>query len=236
MISYIFIGVVLIGLGFIFSRFRPTATKQITDDLYALRCGFVNFYALRTNDGVVLFDTGMNPSMAKRGLKKIGILLDSVTHIFLTHTDYDHAGGLAAFPNAVKYISTEEEQMINGQTARRGIIRNRRIKSYKTMNNGETVVVGNTDIQAKIAPGHTPGSVVYLIGNRYLASGDLMRVSRKGAILPFLWLMNMNHGQNKESTKTINDLLNMAKYILTGHTGVHEIDFLRNTSFLKNDI
>ena len=222
MINYIIIGIMLIILIAVFRQFRPANTQNITDNVYAIRCGIVNFYALRTDAGVVLFDTGINPILAKRGLRKVGIDSASVTHIFLTHTDYDHAGGLAAFPEAKCFISGEEEQMINGATARRGFIYNKRIFSYGTVNDGESIIAGGVEIKCFITPGHTPGSASYLIGNRFLASGDLLRVSRKGAILPFLRLMNMNHRQNVQSVDAMGTIVKSSEYILTGHTGLYK--------------
>ena len=220
MFGYFIAAAILIFLVFIFSRFRPAATQKITENLYAVSCGFVNFYAVKTGKGVALFDTGTNPAAAKRGLLKLGMPPDSVTHIFLTHTDYDHSGGISAFPGAERYILKLEEQMINGETARRGFLRNRRLSNYHTLEDGEIVSVGDSSVKVYAVPGHTPGSAAYLIDNRFLASGDLLRVSGKGKILPFLWLMNMNHRQNIESVKAMQSVINGAEYILTGHTGV----------------
>ena len=221
MAGYIALGVVLAVLIALFSRFRPAATQMILSNLYAIRCIFVNFYALRTNSGVVLFDTGMNPAAAVRGLKKVGIEPDDVTHVFLTHTDYDHAGGISAFKKAEWFISSEEEQMINGTTARRGFIRNRHFSPYSKINDGETVVVDGINIKAHITPGHTPGSTVYCIDNRLCMCGDLLRISRKGDFLPFLWLMNMNHHQDKESLVAMQPIIKGYEYVLSGHTGVY---------------
>ena len=219
MLSYVIAGLVFVFLLFLFSRFRPAPTKKVTDDLYAVRCGFVNFYVLKTDNGVIQFDTGMSPFFAKRGLQKLGISPDVITHIFLTHTDYDHVGGLAAFPQAMRYISKPEEQMINGKTARRGVLHNRKLSNYHLLEDGDTVSVGNYTIKVHFVPGHTPGSVVYVIGNRYLVSGDLLRVSRKKEIIPFLWFMNMNHRQVIESMKKVQSVIRNVEYVLTGHTG-----------------
>ncbi|QHQ63378.1 MBL fold metallo-hydrolase [Anaerocolumna sedimenticola] len=208
-------------LVFIFSRFRPAPTQKIADNIFAVRCGFVNFYALKTADSVVLFDTGMNPAVAGRGLRKLGISPDLVTHVFLTHTDYDHTGGLTAFPQAKRYLSAGEEQMINGETARRGFMHNKPFLPYHTMADCETIVVGGVSIKLHLVPGHTPGSAAYLIDNRILVTGDLLRLSRKGGFLPFLWMMNMNHRQDMQSVEAIRPIAESAEYILTGHTGLY---------------
>lgn len=222
MLNYLIIGVVLLFLVGIFSRFYPTATHKITENLYVVRCIYVNFYVFKSENNFILFDTGMSPLIAKRGLKKLGIETDMVTHIFLTHTDLDHAGGLLTFPQAKVYLSTAEEQMINGNTARRGFMHNKRIRNYNLMEDGDTVLVGDTSVKIYFAPGHTPGSAAFLIDNDYLASGDLLRISRKGTILPFLWLMNMKHSQNIESVKAMQPVISNVEYILSAHTGIYK--------------
>ena len=219
MISYIILVVLVMVLIFIFSRFYPTATGKITENLYAVRSIFVSFYVLQTSGGTVLFDAGMNAATAKRGLKKLGISPESVTHVFLTHSDYDHVGGLAAFRQAARYIPKAEVPMIDGTLARRGFMRNHFKYEYRTLENEETITVGESAIQLLNTPGHTAGSASFLIDGKYLMTGDLLRLSRKGVILPFLPLMNMNHKQDIKSIETLRTKIEKIEYIFTAHTG-----------------
>jgi glyoxylase-like metal-dependent hydrolase (beta-lactamase superfamily II) len=221
MASLIILGILALFLLYMLSRLRPSPTRQIDENLYVVRCGFVNFYALRANTGVILFDAGISPGMAKRGLQKVGISADEVTHVFLTHTDYDHAGGLKAFPGAMTYISTGEEQMIDGRKARRGPLHNARLTSYQTLENGETVAIGDTAVELRLTPGHTAGSSIYRIGRDVFATGDLLWYSRKGEALPCIRLMNMDHRIEVKNVKASAGIIEGAGYILTGHTGVH---------------
>ena len=221
MISYFILGVLILFLLYIISQFRPAPTRQIADNLFSVRCMFVNFYALATPNGVALFDIGVNAALARRGLKKLGISPDAVTHIFLTHTDYDHVGGLSAFPDAEVYLSEREEQMIDGRTARRGPMRNKLPSPYHTVKDGESIVVGDRVVKLILTPGHTPGSSSYFIDERILITGDLLRISGKGTIKPFLWFINMDHRQDALSMEAIRSVTGGAEYILTGHTGVY---------------
>ncbi len=222
MLEYIILAVALAVLVSLFSKFHPARTAKIADNLYAINCAMVNFYAYKNDGGIALFDAGLNPGMARRGLKRLGLSPNEVTRVFLTHTDYDHTGGLDAFPNAEVFISDAEEQMINGETARRGFMRNSLKRPYKAIKNGETIQHGHASIKLILTPGHTPGSASYLIiDGRVLVTGDLLRVTR-GNIKPFLRLMNMDHKRDVKTIEAMREELEQAECILTGHTGLHK--------------
>lgn len=220
MVEYVVLGILLILLIIIFANFHPARTAKITDGLYAVNCLYVNFYAYVSGEEIALFDTGFNPATARRGLAKLGLSPEKVTRVFFTHTDFDHTGGLSAFPNAAVYICEDEEQMISGKTARRGVILNRIARAHKTMKDGEEVKHGGALIKLLHTPGHTPGSASYLIDGRALVTGDLLRVTSTGKIKPFLRLMNMNHERDAKSVAAISDTIDKAEFILSGHTGV----------------
>jgi glyoxylase-like metal-dependent hydrolase (beta-lactamase superfamily II) len=223
MLGFIAIEVALISLALTFCRYRTLPTQRITADVFAVFSGYANFYAVKSEKGFILFDTGMTPRAAKRGLWKLGIDPETVTHIFLTHTDFDHAGGLSVFKHSKLYIAKPEEQMINGTTARRAILRNKPLSNYCTLEDGAELNIDGVSIKTYLVPGHTPGSMAYLINGRFLASGDLLRISDKGKILPFLWHINMNHQQNIASIKKMLPIIRKADYLLTGHSGVRKV-------------
>lgn len=222
MLEYIVLGAALAILVFILNSFRPVRTAKVADGLYAINCAFVNLYAYRNDGGIALFDAGLNSGMVRRGMKKLGLPPDEVRRIFLTHTDYDHTGGLSAFPNAEVFISATEEQMINGRTARRGFMRNSLSHPYKTLQDGETVKHGGVSVKLILTPGHTPGSAAYLMNEGILVTGDLLRLTRSGDIKPFFRMMNKDHRQNTHTVTAMRGVFKGSKYILTGHTGVHK--------------
>ena len=228
--TFIEIIAVLALLFVLYYFFSPARSGVISGNMYAMLCGFVNFYAYRASGGVILFDTGMNPGVAKKSLAKAGINPDEVTHIFLTHTDYDHAGGLAAFKNAEIFITGEEEQMINGQTARRGLVHNGRVGKYTTLENGKKISAGGAEIECFLTPGHTPGSASYLVDNCFYISGDLLRVARgSNRVTPFMRLMNKDHALDIKSVAEAKPAIKNAEYLLTAHTGwrkVSELSFI----------
>lgn len=80
-----------------------------------------NYYiwCLRGEQGPMVIDAGASPALAKERklagyaspaevLSRIGIQADEVGHVILTHLHWDHADGVALFPNATIYIQEEE--------------------------------------------------------------------------------------------------------------------------------
>jgi len=220
MYSYIVLGIAIIILIYIAVHFHPVKTQRIDDNLYVVQCMFVNFYVYKINDNIILFDCGMNKLLVKNGLKKINISPDEITDIFLTHSDYDHTGGIDLFKNAKVYISEKEEPLITNKKARRMFMYNNQINNYKTLKNEETIIIGNTNIKIIETPGHTDGSASYLINGNYLVTGDLLYLTRNKNIKPFIFVINMSHSQDKESIKKLHNVIENAEYVLTGHSGI----------------
>ena len=76
-------------------------------------------WVLRAGDRTILVDTGFDEREAKRRKRPIqrdsaaavaalGIDPESIDEVIITHLHYDHAGGLARFPNAVFHIQAAE--------------------------------------------------------------------------------------------------------------------------------
>jgi glyoxylase-like metal-dependent hydrolase (beta-lactamase superfamily II) len=223
MYSYFILGVAVALFLYIILHFHPVKTQKIDNNIYAVRCLFVNFYVYKTSNSTILFDCGFNELLVKNGLRKFNILPEEITDIFLTHSDFDHVGGTTLFKNANIYISEKEEPMINGKKARRFIVHNRKLSKYKTLKNEEALNINGIEIKLIETPGHTDGSASYLINNSYLITGDLLYLTRNKLIKPFLYINNMDHRQDKESIKNIRNIIGNSEYILTGHSGIKKM-------------
>ncbi len=81
-----------------------------------------------------VLDTGFDPEVARRrgrqmvrpieaGLKAIGVEPDSVSDVIISHMHYDHAGNLAAFPNARFHIQDAEMAFCTGRCMCHGLMR-----------------------------------------------------------------------------------------------------------------
>ncbi len=206
---------------------KPIGTKQIKHDIFAVRAIISNFYILKTNGSLIAFDTGINPTLTKNGLLKLNLDASNVSHVFLTHSDFDHAGGIKVFKNAKIYLSKMEVPMINGEKPRLLFKYNTKIKDYHTMEDMESIEVYNRKIKLISTPGHTTGSACYLVDDDILITGDTLRTSTEGKVTPFLFLQNMDHNGDKRSLKMLQDegILDKASIILTGHTGVLDKSF-----------
>lgn len=140
----------------------------------------MNCFVVHTPEGYVMFDTGL-PS-AKGGktierLKSTGITPEEIKAIFVTHSHFDHIGGMldadgkAAYPSATIYISSDELAFMR-ETMNDTLDRISAAYSNKvvTFNFGEVLPYNILPISAK---GHTPGHTAYQLGN-LLFVGDIM--------------------------------------------------------------
>lgn len=202
--------------------FRPIKTQKINDNLYVIRVIFVNFYIYDTGRELIVFDTGLSKQFAKIGFKKLNLDYNKVSNIFLTHSDFDHAGGVGLFKNAKVFLSKKEEPMITGKKARRGIIYNRKIKDCFFMEDLEVVNIDNLQIKLISSPGHTVGSAMYIINENILIAGDTISLSVNGTIRNFSFIQNMNHKENVEIVKKLKKEKFFDKMCLigTGHYGI----------------
>ena len=201
--------------------FRPGATAVFNSRISVIRTRLSNFYIYDTGETLIAFDTGMNPMLSRRGLQKLDIDANRVSHVFLTHSDYDHTGGLSVFKNAKYYISEKEVPMVTGQKARLLFIPNRRRSGYIALKNRETVSIGRSVVEIIESPGHTPGSACYIVDNYAMATGDLLRINSNGEKIPFLFLQNMSHAENKSTLERFKKarIFDKVSFLLTGHFG-----------------
>ena len=137
---------------------------------------------IRTPDGLVLIETGLGNKLTEKQkqifrvkeewdliaeLRAIGIEREDVSHVILTHYDFDHAGGVVmreesgsfslTFPKAAHYVQTSEwEDVINPNI--------RSINTYWPVNNellrgspNLRLVSGESEIVRGIRVIHTGG-------------------------------------------------------------------------------
>jgi len=177
---------------FPFLSMNPAKTGEIAGTgIVAVNNGMCSVYLIESSDGYALIDAGVDSGGLAKTLADIGVSPSDIKHIFLTHTDGDHVASLPLFAGAAIYMSEDEMQMIDGRTNRSGGSSNSLpsgtdTSSLTLLKDGQEVAVGERTIKGVKAPGHTPGSMLYIVDDNYLFSGDAFRVSdNKMTVHPF---------------------------------------------------
>ncbi len=210
---------------------KPSETSIISKNLFVFKQKIVNFYLVSDGKRYIAIDTGMDAQKTSLQLKEAGIHPDLISAVFLTHSDYDHAGGAKAFKKAKIYISTAEKQMIDGTTKRKifGIKRSNRIDvTPLLLKDGQLLRIGKMKIKGILTPGHTPGSMSYLVNDKMLFTGDLAQL--KGGILTvFTKPLNNDTAQSEQSLEKLINMLKNVEFVGTAHSGWTE-DYMKAIS------
>jgi hydroxyacylglutathione hydrolase len=196
----------------------PTETKEIVDGIFSIKDSFVNMFLIKDSDQYVAIDAGNNSKTILTELKKINIDPDKIKAVMLTHTDGDHVAGLKLFKNAKIYFSIPEEQMINGKKSRFLFVGNKIYsKNYSLLEDQQIIIIGKTKIMGILTPGHTAGSMCYLINDKYLFTGDALSL-KAGKIDKFNDFFNVD---SKTAVRSMSKITNLpsAEYIFSAHYG-----------------
>jgi hydroxyacylglutathione hydrolase len=205
--------------------FYPQETGPVSDNLYAIRDRDVNLFLYSDGESTLCIDAGyMNNDNLGSEFEKMGIDPASITHLFLTHTDMDHAGGIDKdsrtdwFPNAKIFMGRDEECMIARDATRMLFLLNpiEMSKAYVLLDDADLVHVGDVTVQAIATPGHTLGHMAYLINGEILCTGDAL-VLKDEKVAPFYRTWNMDHEKAIQSVRKIAALENVS-VLCTAHT------------------
>lgn len=205
--------------------FYPQETGHVTDGLYAIQDKDTNIFIYTNGENTLCIDAGyINNTYLDNEFNKIGIDPSSITHLFLTHMDMDHAGSLDRdsranwFKQALIFVGRNEEGLLKGTTPRNGIILNpvQISREYTLLDDGDVVKIGGVTVQAIATPGHTPGHLAYVINDKILCSGDAL-VLKDGIVQPFYSTWNMNNEMVEPSIRKLANLSNIS-ILCTAHT------------------
>ena len=201
----------------------PSETEKFSNsNIHILKDNINNVYIINSSDGYIVIDAGYDLKTVQDELKHLNINTSDVKHIFLTHSDYDHADGISLFKNAKVYVS---EDMLEINESK--IISFERNSLDNAINIDNVILLGNEELEigdVKIksikTPGHTPGHMVFLIDDKYLFTGDALEISEnKLKIHPF----TMDEKKASESIKIIKEIIkDITKhegYVFTAHYG-----------------
>jgi len=193
-------------------------TREITEGIFSIKDSFANFYLIKDGDRYIAIDAGNKPGNIQKELNLLNIKPDKVEAILLTHTDGDHIAGIRIFRNADLYLSKQEEQMIKGEKSRFFIFGNKiDTEKYKLIEDHQILDIGTNNIHGFLTPGNTRGSMCYLVNNKFLFTGDALKLEQ-GKVKPFIRFLNMD---TETATKSVGIITGIpgVQYIFTAHYG-----------------
>lgn len=199
---------------------HPIASSKIIDNLCAVNTGISNFYIITNGETDICIDAGSSLKKAKQELLKLNINPDLIEIVFLTHSDQDHTAALSLFKNAQIYLSIDEEQMILNKRSRFfGFIKNKLPDTYYLLNDGSEMNIGDIKVRALATPGHTSGSMSYLVNGQMLFTGDTLSLKDGKTSLFSPHFFNMDEKSQENSIRKLASLRNIT-LLCTGHHGV----------------
>jgi len=202
------------------AKMTPLDTQGISENIFVLRDEYVNVYLVGCGTDYIAFDAGQSEQNLQQQMESLGLNAQDVDAVFLTHTDTDHVAGLNLFSNATVYISKDEEQMVNGQTPRQSFFHNTMGRAYETLEDKQSVEIGECRVTGVATPGHTPGSMAYVVNDVHLFSGDTLSL-KDGKAAPFNEFFNMDTPTQLQSIARLSKL-DRIENIYTGHYGMAE--------------
>jgi metallo-beta-lactamase class B len=148
---------------------------KVFDNLYYVGSKTVGSWAVTTSEGIIIIDALFEYSVEEEivnGLKKLGLDPAQIKYVILSHAHGDHYAGAPFLQDRLKvpilmggpdwdYIASQR----NPNKPRRD----------QVITDGQKLTLGDTTITMYLTPGHTPGTVSFLIpvrdgARRHLAS------------------------------------------------------------------
>jgi glyoxylase-like metal-dependent hydrolase (beta-lactamase superfamily II) len=209
----LFVGAGLVVVLFVAWYAIFAGTADIEDGLElagfarTVKDGQVSIFVLDAGAGkLALVDAGDDPEgKALLGeLKRRGADKAAVAAIFLTHGHADHIAACHLMPNARVYVGEGDVALAEGREPSKGPLPRllgkvqRDVKVARGLHDGEVVDVGDLAVRAFAVPGHTAGSMAFLVRG-VLFLGDSADAMRDGRLVAAKWLFSDDTAQNRAS-------------------------------------
>ncbi len=209
---------------------KPVATGVITNtEVLAVKDRMGTMYAIQSDEGYILIDAGSDVKALEKTLQQENISTEIVKSIFLTHSDADHVAAVSLFLNASVYMSEDELQMVNGEIKQgknnsNSILNSIGLNNIMLLEDEQEVTIGEHTIKGIKAPGHTTGSMAYLVDKDYLFTGDCFRVSNNKLLThPF----TRDEQLSEVSIRRLYDIIGSTKLTFTTHYGYYKSNALK---------
>jgi len=183
--------------------------KKIAEGVEVIKDGHVSVFLLDAGEGqVALVDAGNDPEgkAILKALERRKLGPDAVRAIFLTHGHRDHTAGAHLFRGAEVMALGPDVRLAQGEVKGRAPLtrwfppNDQPAQVTRVVKDGETVRVGNLEVQVYSVPGHTPGSAVYLARN-VLFFGDSADARKDGRLVAAKWIFTDDARKNRAMLK-----------------------------------
>ncbi|MCI8853783.1 MAG: MBL fold metallo-hydrolase [Lachnospiraceae bacterium] len=185
--------------------------------------GWGTWALIRDGKHNILLDTGGVGLRLNfhRILEEQGVRAEDIDYVLLTHMHFDHVCNMDLLPNAVFVLSQKEWEHANDMENRdlfiqeSAILPMRNAKKIFVKEDGQQILPG---ITALMTPGHTPGSVSYVLhqdhGEAWVLAGDAAK--NRGELCTRDVQMSLNPA---DSAASLEKIVRTADRILPGHDG-----------------
>jgi metallo-beta-lactamase class B len=135
---------------------------KVFDNLYFVGMKDVSAWALTTSAGIIVIDALYDYSVddeVEEGLKKVGLDPADIKYVIVSHGHGDHSAG-------AKYLQDRHKARVLLSGADWDLLdRGRGARPARDMvaTDGQKLTLGDTTITLYLTPGHTPGTLSYLI-------------------------------------------------------------------------
>ncbi len=205
--------------------------KQVEDGIVlnnkviTVKDSIVNIFLIQINKkNAIIVDAGFSADAKPilNALSKLGLTVDSVKAVFLTHGHPDHIMGCPVFKNARIYAMEEDVAIIEGRESMGLMSNDGKVKITDSLKHGDKVNIDGTIIETFALPGHTHGSAAYII-NGVVFMGDSANATNDNKMKQAIWFTSLDMDLNKASLKKLANFLkpraDKIKAIVFGHTG-----------------
>jgi glyoxylase-like metal-dependent hydrolase (beta-lactamase superfamily II) len=221
-------GVVLVLgglLGFVFSQMSANQGARVdaAGKAVGVLAGMSYAWVVPTAHGALVVDTGDDDKgeALLAELKARNVAPTAVHTVLITHAHGDHTHGLQHFPNAHVVVGPGESPYIKGEAF---LGPSWMAKMQKPIpvprdlveaHDGDTLDVDGVAIRVVHVPGHTPGSLMYLMGDLLFTGDSLMM--RKGKLQMGPNFFSESVEDNRRSLGKLTDVPFTA--VADGHSG-----------------
>ncbi len=223
-IAIVSVGVAVATLAYMLPMLamKPVETGNIMNtDIVAIKNKRNNLFIIKAKEGHILIDAGSDVTTIFNTLEELAIAPSDIKYVLLTHTDYDHVAFLGSLTEAQIFLNTDEVPMINGTVKRDATSYNKlpmgvAKEDLTLLIDGQKLEIGGHTIECLKAPGHTPGSMMYLLDGEYLFTGDAFKVAKDYLVVhPY----SMDNNEAGVTIECLEPVLSRCQWVFTAHYG-----------------